>query len=184
MKKSGKFIELRKTISAQVFNPEDLLYWEKLMFMAAIKARNNAQAPYSHYFVGVAVSVLPGRIYAGCNVERASWTQTTHAEQNAIDTMITHEGSGKKIQKLVLVGAPERVEIKWPFTKKSGELISIEEVPVPCGHCLQIIWENCLSDGKVEILSLCSNGQITRTTMNDAFPMKFGPKDLGVDYGK
>ncbi len=176
--------ELSKIITARVIEPEELLYWEQLMFLKAIKARNNAQAPYSHYFVGVAVSVLPGRIYSGCNVERASWTQTTHAEQNAIDTMITQEGSGKKIEKLVLIGAPENVEIKWPLKKTSGELTSIGEVPVPCGHCLQIIWENCHGDGRVEILSLCPNGQITKTTMDDAFPMKFGPKDLGVDYGK
>lgn len=176
--------ELNKVIVARVIEPEELLYWEKLMFLEAIKARNHAQAPYSHYFVGVAVSVLPGKIYAGCNVERASWTQTTHAEQNAIDTMITQEGSGRKIDKLALIGAPENVKIIWPFKRTSGELTAIGEIPVPCGHCLQIIWENCHGDGKVEILSLCPNGQIAKTTMDDAFPMKFGPKDLGVTYGK
>lgn len=175
---------LTREVRALVTEYDKLDVTEKILFRMAADVRLKAQAPYSHFFVGVAVMSASGKVHAGCNVERASWTQTTHAEQNAIDTMITQEGSGKKIDKLVLIGAPEKVEIKWPFKRTSGELTAIDQVPVPCGHCLQIIWENCHGEGKVEILSLCPNGQIAKTTMDDAFPMKFGPKELGVTYEK
>lgn len=155
---------------------------EKLLFEGARRARANAQAPYSNYYVGVAVMVKNGSIYSGCNVERASYSQTSHAEQNAIDTMVTWEGSAK-ITKLALLAAPKEKDISLPPIK-NDKIVSVSDMPVPCGHCLQIIWENCHGDGSVEILSLLPNGQVGCITIDNAFPFRFGPNDLGVDYGK
>lgn len=162
------------------------LDWDELsdiqieLLKQAARARLNAQAPYSHYFVGVAILSGSGKIYRGCNVERCSWTQTTHAEQNAIDAMVAEEGPSKII-KLGLVAAPDNVQITLP-PHRDGSHITPDQVPVPCGHCLQCIWENCFNDKNVELLALCPNGQIAITTIDSAFPFKFGPADLGVNY--
>ena len=117
----------------------------------------------------------------GCNVERGSYTQTTHAEQNAIDSMVADRGAGKLIT-VALVGGPETIVYKFPPKKTDESITEIEDVPVPCGHCLQIIWENCHNDPNVRLLALARNGEVVLTTIGDAFPMCFGPADLGIDY--
>lgn len=162
---------------------EELSSDQKMLFEMATNVRLKAQAPYSHFMVGVAVMSVSGKIHSGCNVERASWTQTTHAEQNAIDTMVAVEGS-VKLWKLALVGGMEDAKINIPSKVNIIHRLTFDEIPVPCGHCLQIIWENCHNDGLVEMFSLCRNGQIAKVTINSAFPLKFGPRDLGIDYEK
>lgn len=174
---------LTREVRALIVEYGDLTIEEKILFRMAVDVRLKAQAPYSHFWVGVAVMSVSGKIYAGCNVERASWTQTTHAEQNAIDSMVASEGPAK-LWKLALVGGMEDVKVVLPPKTNVNHQLIFDEVPVPCGHCLQIIWENCYEDGGVELLGLCGNGQIAKTTIDDAFPLKFGPKDLGVTYGK
>ena len=149
------------------------------LLSCAIKARNNAQAPYSNYKVGAAVTSARGNIYGGCNVERASYSQTTHAEQNAIDTMITAEGS-VKIEQIIIVAAPATVPL---------ELTDIQENAIKpfanggsCGHCLQIIWENCYSDKQVPIYFVNQDLTIMATTIGSLLPFPFGPSDLGIFY--
>ncbi len=174
---------LIREISALITEYDKLDVREKILFRMAADVRLKAQTPYSHFFVGVAVMSASGNIYAGCNVERASWTQTTHAEQNAIDTMVSSEGSAK-LWKLALVGGMQDAKVSIPPKTNVNHKLTFDEIPVPCGHCLQIIWENCHDDGGVELFSLCANGQIAKVTIDNAFPLRFGPKDLGVDYGK
>lgn len=175
--------ELRAVVSSQIYDYRDLDDDYRALLFAAARVRRKAQAPYSRYFVGAAVKSQSGKIYAGCNVERCSWTQTTHAEQNAIDSMVAAEGP-TKIEMIALVGAPEKTKLDVLPEVASGQIQWISEVPVPCGHCLQIIWENCFGDGTVEIVSLCPTGEVAITTIASAFPMRFGPNDLGVDYSK
>lgn len=179
---------LSKTITAWVGEFGDLDGIVKEMFYVASQVRTKAQADYSCCWVGVAVqSAATGKIYQGCNVERASWTQTTHAEQNAIDSMVAAEGRGTKLSRLVFLFGLENVEIRIPSIitqKRESWQIKFAEIPAPCGHCLQIIWENCGEDGDVEMYSLLPTGQVTMVTIDNAFPLKFGPKDLGVDYTK
>lgn len=156
---------------------------DRWLFEAAINVREKSQAQYSHYKVGASVLTYhegAGRIYSGCNVERASYTQTTHAEQGAIDKMISSLGT-KKILKVCVVGAPESEEVNFA----SNGIMTfpfIEATPVPCGHCLQIIWENCMGDPNVKLMSVTGDGIVAITTIGDAFPMRFSPKDLGVEY--
>lgn len=176
--------KLSKTIEAVICDFSELTRDQQNLLREAAEARKRAQAPYSHYFVGVAVESARGNRYAGCNVERASWTQTTHAEQNAIDSMVAAEGP-TKVTRIALVAGPENAEIVVPTkVARSEKIKKIDDVPIPCGHCLQIIWENCFADGEVEIIGLCRNGEIAITKMDSAFPIKFGPADLGIDYSK
>jgi cytidine deaminase len=55
---------------------------------AAAAARKNAHAPYSNYAVGAALQTASGRIFAGCNVENASYGLCLCAERNAIAQMV------------------------------------------------------------------------------------------------
>ena len=56
---------------------------KKQLIETAVKAREMAYAPYSHYKVGAALLAKSGKIYTGCNVENASFTPTNCAERTA-----------------------------------------------------------------------------------------------------
>src|SRR5207245_280366 len=66
---------------------------------AAESASRNAYCPYSHFAVGAAVFSSEGKIFAGCNVENASFGLTICAERNAIFQAIAC--GHRKIQAIV-----------------------------------------------------------------------------------
>jgi cytidine deaminase len=175
--------ELKKVVRAKIGEFSELRPEEQNLLRKAAEARLHAQAPYSNYWVGVALRSTRGTVHFGCNVERCSWTQTTHAEQNAIDNMVAELGP-TKVEIIALVAGPANADVKIPPQRTAKSISCIEEVPVPCGHCLQIIWENCLHDPQVKLIALTANGEVISTTIGDAFPMRFGPEDLGVNYSK
>lgn len=148
------------------------------LLKAAAEVRNNAQAPYSEYHVGAAIETKDGIVFSGCNVERCSYSQSTHAEQNAIDSMVAQLGS-TKIQKVAVVAAPAGQQICFETTGKEP---AFEAFATPCGHCRQIIWENAHNDKTVKIMSLSSNGYVLVTSIGDLFPLGFGPAQLGIEY--
>ena len=51
---------------------------------AAVAVRRNAHARYSRFSVGAAVVTASGEIFAGCNVENASYGLTICAERAAV----------------------------------------------------------------------------------------------------
>src|SRR5262249_39774784 len=65
------------------------------LIQSAKRVRANAHAPYSRYHVGAAVLGDDGKIYAGCNVENASYGLALCAERGAVATAIA--GGVKKI---------------------------------------------------------------------------------------
>ena len=58
------------------------------MLDLARQALANAHAPYSRFRIGACVRSGGGRLYAGCNVENASYPVTQCAEATAIGAMI------------------------------------------------------------------------------------------------
>ena len=178
------FLKVGKKIFVTFCFYSDLSDQDKLLFESTLEAREKAQAPHSHYKVGAAVAVYDKgatRIYSGYNVEHSTYTQTTYAEQNAIDTMIATHGT-KKINKVCVVGAMDSKHISFYDGNKIEPIPWIEQARMPCGHGLQIIWENCFRDSNVELLSITEDGLVAITTISDALPMRFSPQDLGIKY--
>lgn len=172
---------IHRQIKVEVLDEEDLSDEEMSILISASAVRQQSQAPYSHYWVGAALLTENGKWYGGCNVERATYTQTTHAEQNAIDSMVAGEGRGAKIKLFGIAGAPAHWIMPKAPAKPMLQAFAVEDFCFACGHCLQIIWENCGGDPNVPLLLLTQDGVIARTTIGDAFPMRFGPENLGVD---
>lgn len=154
---------------------------EQELINAALTARLRAQAPYSNFYVGSSVLTDKNEIYAGCNVERCSYTQTTHAEQNAIDNMITQAGSAK-ISMIVAAAAPKGHDIEVNYPTPHGNTTDLQSLAYFCGHCRQIIWENCYNDQSVKCVLVAPNGVIYCTTIGDLLPFPFGPTELGISY--
>ena len=181
-------MELQRVIRANVVHARALSREIQALIMSAVDVRDHAQAPYSGYAVGAALLSDTERLYLGCNVERASYTQTTHAEQNAIDTMVATDGP-QKISSMAIIGAPRGTprsfiresHITIPLTIPSDQRIDWRDICPSCGHCLQIIWENCMGDPNVALYHIFTNGMVACTTIGDALPMRFGPSELGIN---
>ena len=73
------------------------------LFAAASAAREKAYAPYSGFAVGAAVRASSGRIFAGTNVENASYPVGTCAEAGALAAMVT-AGEQSLIEALIVGG--------------------------------------------------------------------------------
>lgn len=92
------------------------------LLLAALEAVKRAYAPYSQFKVGAAVLTKKGNLFAGCNVENASYGLTICAEQVAICSAVAAEGEAMEIQAIAVVN-----EQKVPCS--------------PCGACRQFIFE-------------------------------------------
>ena len=66
---------------------------EKNLLDAAQNARENSYSPYSKFKVGAAVLTEDNHIFAGTNIENASYGLTVCAERNAIFAAV---GAGKR----------------------------------------------------------------------------------------
>ncbi len=87
---------------------------------AARAAQGNAYVPYSHFPVGAALRTTGGQLYAGANVENASFGLTRCAEQSAVQAMVS---AGERAFSEVVV-------------------VSSSETPAsPCGACRQVLFE-------------------------------------------
>ncbi len=125
----------------------------------AIAARNVAYQPYSNYSVGVSVLCSSGNIYAAPNTEVVSYSQTGHAEHNAINKAIS-EGEAKN----------GRNFIEAVVVCHAGESES-------CGACRQEIAEHC--DNTI-VIGINPDGKpVTTTSLATLFPFAFTPADLG-----
>jgi cytidine deaminase len=89
---------------------------------AARNAMQHAHAPYSNFHVGAAILLRSGEIFAGCNVENASYGLTNCAERTAIFSAVAKLGPRIEIEAVTVAndqGAPCS----------------------PCGACRQVIYE-------------------------------------------
>jgi cytidine deaminase len=126
------------------------------MLDLARHALTNAHAPYSHFRVGACLRAASGRLYAGCNVENASYPVGQCAEATAIGTLIA-AGDREIVDIVVLTEGPELCS--------------------PCGRCRQQLAEFARPDARVH---LCGpEGTRLTTTLGELLPLAFGPNTLG-----
>ena len=94
----------------------------QILLQRARKAMKQAHAPYSNFRVGAALLTTKGKVFAGCNVENASYGMTNCAERTAIFTAVAQLGSKMEIRAVAVTNA--------------------QGVPCsPCGACRQVIYE-------------------------------------------
>ena len=82
---------------------------KKQLIETAVKAREMAYVPYSHYKVGAALLAKSGKIYTGCNVENASFTPTNCAERTAFFKAIS-EGD-REFEMIAIVAGKDGEEL-------------------------------------------------------------------------
>jgi cytidine deaminase len=99
--------------------PEDV---RAEMVRLARAVSRHAYCPYSHFPVGAALLTADNQVFAGCNVENASYGLTNCAERTAIFSAIAKSGPGLVIQAIAV-------------TNDQGVPCS------PCGACRQVIYE-------------------------------------------
>jgi cytidine deaminase len=116
---------------------------------AAIEARENAHAPYSHFQVGAALEGEDGRVFLGCNVENATYGLSVCAERVAVFKAIS-EGA-RKFQRIAVVA-------------------DTDVLTPPCGACRQILWEFC---GDIEVTLTNLHGKTETLHLKELFPRPF-----------
>ncbi|XP_041377218.1 cytidine deaminase-like [Gigantopelta aegis] len=122
---------------------------------AAIKAKAHAYCPYSNFRVGSAVLTEDGQIFAGCNVESASYGLSVCAERVAIMNAVTH---GYQSFKAIVVCC----DIKGSFEGS-------------CGACRQFYAEFGLD---WEIYLVKPDKTWKKVLVKELLPMAFSPKSL------
>ncbi len=121
----------------------------------AVKAQKKAYAPYSRFMVGAAAIGKTGKIYAGCNVENASYGGTICAERVAITKAVSE---GEAIFTDIFIST----DAKTPTP--------------PCGLCRQVMAEFCGPEAKIHIIQ---KSKIVQTYFfKDLLPHAFGPRNL------
>lgn len=129
------------------------------LIQAAKQAQKMSYCPYSRYPVGAAVLTASGRIFAGCNVENASFGLSICAERSAVFAAVSH--GQKSIRAVAVVARSAR----------------------PCGACRQVLLE--FSDRNAEILSVHNDPirkkqKITRMKVSRSVPGPFNPLEAGL----
>ncbi|HVB89935.1 MAG TPA: cytidine deaminase [Beijerinckiaceae bacterium] len=125
--------------------------FEDLLAIAK-QARGAAYAPYSRFKVGCALRGPSGSIYAGCNVENASFPVGMCAEASAISAMIA--AGERRICDILILG-------------------EFDEPTAPCGACRQRIAE--FSDASTRIILANARGAQAVRGIEELLPGAFGP---------
>ena len=124
----------------------------------ALKARENAYAPYSKYFVGACLVLKDGSFIIGSNVENSSYGLTNCAERSALFAAVSQGYKKEDIEEIVIA--------------------TINEVPgSPCGACRQVIAELMPLDALVTLI----NPKLTNTIslkVKDLLPLAFTGEEL------
>lgn len=148
-------------------NAGELIPEERELIAEALRAANNAYAPYSKFRVGAALRLESGKIICGANVENAAFPSGICAERSAVSNAVSN----------------------YPHDKPTTIAISainhegiIEESLSPCGNCRQVIAEEeSRSGNKIKIILACRSKIIVFDTISDLLPLQFNSKNLKIN---
>ena len=124
------------------------------LYAAAKAAMQLAHAPYSNFLVGAALLSASGRIYAGCNIENASYGATTCAERNAIAGAVM--AADKELIAVLVITATEHPTF-------------------PCGMCRQVLAE---FNPSMLVISTTVDGGRAEQSLATLLPSNFSQLDL------
>lgn len=133
---------------------------KKSLISRALQVRTFAYAPYSGYAVGAALLSADGEIYAGCNVENASYGATNCAERTAFFKAVSegqHDFSAIAVVGGLMGKAPQ-------------------EYAYPCGICRQVMREFCADDFVVIVAK--SETEYEEYRLSELLPHGFGGTSL------
>lgn len=131
----------------------------RMLIEAAKRARRRAYCPYSRYPIGAAVLTESGRIFAGANIENASYGLAICAERVAVFNAVSR---GEKGFRAVCV---------------------VGRSPKPCGACRQVMLEFSSKETElitVDLLPYSRREAVTRTRVVKTLPNAFDPLDAGL----
>jgi len=121
---------------------------------AARRARENADAAFSHFKVGAALETADGTVITGCNIENATYGLTICAERVAMFKALS--------------------EGHRAFTRIA--IVADTDAPTPpCGACRQILWE---FGGNLEIQLANMREDKGRHRLKDLLPLPFDARLL------
>lgn len=132
---------------------------EQDLLNAAWSARDQAHAPYSSFRVGAAIRTTGGLVFAGCNVENASFGGTICAERAAICAAVAAGA--------LLPGQLESVLVATLTPKAT----------LPCGVCRQVI-EEFANPKTMILIADQSRHVVARYLHADLLPYAFGAANL------
>lgn len=128
----------------------------------AVKARQHAYCPYSHFAVGAALLGKSGKIYRGCNVENASYGAGNCAERTAVFSAAA--AGERKFVAIAVVGGAQ------------GEEPPFHHFAFPCGVCRQVLWE--LGGPKLLVIVARGADDYREYRLDELLPEAFGPDAL------
>ncbi len=118
----------------------------------ALRAAENAYAPYSRFRVGAALLLSDGAIVTGCNVENCSYRLTCCAEQSAITRAVIERGPEIRLRAVAVANLNAAASM-------------------PCGACRQTLAE--FGDDEVVILYPGEGGEARETSLGALLPHAF-----------
>ena len=121
---------------------------------AARAAAKGSYSPYSKFQVGAAVLTGSGKIFAGTNIENASYGLCNCAERTAI---FTAAAAGERTLDAVVVYTPTPAPT------------------MPCGACRQVINE---FGPDAVVIAICNSSERIESTLPQLLSHPFGPQNL------
>ena len=121
---------------------------DKKLFRMAVKASENAYAPFSNFHVGAALLAEDGTVYTGVNIENSSYGATICAERTAMVKAIS-EGC-RAFEAIAIAG---NGGTSWP-----------------CGICRQFMYEFCPD---IRVISGENEDELKSYTLKELLPEGF-----------
>ena len=153
--------EIKISTQLQVYDDcSELTEDVQSLMEAAVKARENAYAPYSKFNVGAALLLDNGEVVIGSNQENASYPSGLCAERTAVYY------AGAKY--------PNSKIIKMAITASSQNQITDSPIP-PCGACRQSISEYEIKQKQpIEIFFMGVKGKVIKSnSLANLLPLGF-----------